>query len=61
MLLNRHDVRANGAGETVATVAPAAIANAIFDATGARPREMPFAPERVKAALDAPRSLQTGE
>jgi len=28
-----------------------AIANAIFDATGARLRTVPFTPERVKAAL----------
>jgi nicotinate dehydrogenase subunit B len=30
----------------------AAIANAIFDATGVRIRRAPFTPERVKAALD---------
>jgi CO/xanthine dehydrogenase Mo-binding subunit len=53
VLLNRTDVRANGAGETAVTVAPAAIANAIFDATGARVRDVPFTPERVKAALAA--------
>jgi CO/xanthine dehydrogenase Mo-binding subunit len=29
----------------------AAIANAIFDATGARLRQGPFTPERVKAAM----------
>jgi hypothetical protein len=32
-------------------VTPAAIGNAIFDATGARLRDLPFTPERVKAAL----------
>jgi nicotinate dehydrogenase subunit B len=53
VLLNRPDVRATGAGETAVTVAPAAIANAIFDATGARVRQVPFTPERVKAALAA--------
>ena len=53
VLLNRTDVRANGAGETAVTVAPAAIANAIFDATGARVRDVPFTPDRVKAALAA--------
>ncbi len=53
VLLNRTDARANGAGETAVTVAPAAIANAIFDATGARVRDVPFTPERVKAALTA--------
>jgi CO/xanthine dehydrogenase Mo-binding subunit len=35
------------------TVAAAAIANAIFDATGARVRQVPFTPDRVKAALVA--------
>jgi nicotinate dehydrogenase subunit B len=29
----------------------AAVANAIFDATGVRLRSVPFTPERVKAAL----------
>jgi nicotinate dehydrogenase subunit B len=45
------DVPATGAGETAITVTPAAIGNAIFDATGARLRDLPFTPERVKAAL----------
>jgi CO/xanthine dehydrogenase Mo-binding subunit len=45
--------RAMGAGETAVTVIPAAIANAVFDATGARLRQVPFTPERVKAALAA--------
>ncbi|PYV11214.1 MAG: xanthine dehydrogenase family protein molybdopterin-binding subunit, partial [Acidobacteria bacterium] len=53
VLINRSDVRAMGAGETAVTVVPAAIANAIFDATGARIRQVPFTPERVKAALAA--------
>jgi CO/xanthine dehydrogenase Mo-binding subunit len=43
--------RAMGAGETAVTVIPAAIANAVFDATGARLRQVPFTPERVRAAL----------
>jgi CO/xanthine dehydrogenase Mo-binding subunit len=39
--------------EERASVRPlaAAIANAIFDATGARLRRVPFSPERVRAAL----------
>jgi len=45
------DVPATGAGETAITVTPAAIGNAVFDATGARLRELPFSPQRVKAAL----------
>jgi CO/xanthine dehydrogenase Mo-binding subunit len=43
--------RAMGAGETAVTAVPAAIANAIFDAIGARLRQIPFTPERVRAAL----------
>lgn len=42
-----------GAGESSSVPGPAAIANAIFDATGVRMREAPFTPERVKAALAA--------
>ena len=51
MLINRTDGEAMGAGETAITVVAAAIGNAIFDATGARLRQVPFTPERVKAAL----------
>ncbi len=40
-----------GAGETTITLAAAAIGNAVFDATGARLREVPFTADRVKAAL----------
>jgi CO/xanthine dehydrogenase Mo-binding subunit len=42
-----------GAGETAVTAVAAAIANAVYDATGARIRQIPFTPERVKAALSA--------
>ena len=42
-----------GAGEPTATAIPAAIANAIYDATGARVRSVPFTPEKVLAALTA--------
>ena len=53
VLVNRTGVEAAGAGETAITIVAAAIGNAIFDATGARVREVPFTPQRVKAALDA--------
>jgi nicotinate dehydrogenase subunit B len=53
VLVNTMDAEANGAGETTITIVTAAIANAIFDATGARLRQVPFTPERVKAALNA--------
>ena len=42
-----------GAGEPTPTAIPAAIANAIFDATGARLRSLPFTPDKVQAALKA--------
>jgi CO/xanthine dehydrogenase Mo-binding subunit len=51
VLINRTDGDALGAGETAITIVAAAIGNAIFDATGARIRQVPFTPERVKAAL----------
>ena len=51
VLVNRPDVDAMGAGESTITLAAAAIGNAIFDATGARIREVPFTPARVRAAL----------
>ena len=53
VLVNRPDAEASGAGETAITIVAAAVGNAIFDATGARVREVPFTPERVKAALVA--------
>ena len=42
-----------GAGEAACTPVGAALANAVFDATGVRLRTIPFTPERVKAALSA--------
>jgi nicotinate dehydrogenase subunit B len=50
VLINRTDVEATGAGETAITIVAPAIGNAIFDAIGARLRQVPFTPERVKAA-----------
>jgi len=52
-LINRPDVPATGAGETAITLVPAAMGNAIFNATGVRLREVPFTSERVRAALTA--------
>jgi CO/xanthine dehydrogenase Mo-binding subunit len=40
-----------GAGEAACTPVAAALANAVFDATGARLRRVPFTPQRVKSAL----------
>ena len=53
VLINRPEGRALGAGETSITVVAAAVGNAIFDATGARLRQVPFTPERLREALDA--------
>jgi nicotinate dehydrogenase subunit B len=53
VLIDRPGEEASGAGETSITVIAAGIGNAIFDATGARLRRIPFTAERVKAALDA--------
>ena len=41
-----------GAGESASVPSAAAIANAVFDATGVRFRELPLTPERVRAALN---------
>lgn len=51
VLINRTDADATGSGETAITLVAAAVGNAVFDATGARLREVPFTPERVKGAL----------
>ena len=51
VLINRPDIAPSGAGEPSIRAVSAAIANAIFDATGVRIRRVPFSPDRVKAAL----------
>ena len=51
----RPDLPHYGAGETVCKPTLAAVANAIFDATGVRLRRIPFRPPRVLAALKAAR------
>ena len=53
VLLDRPAAKATGAGETAITLSAAAIGNAIFDATGARIRQVPFTLDRVKAALSS--------
>jgi CO/xanthine dehydrogenase Mo-binding subunit len=50
-LINRPQDPPLGAGEAAATAVAAALGNAVFDATGARLRTVPFTPERVRAAL----------
>ncbi len=51
IVVDRKDKPSKSIGEPVTVTVSAAIANAIYDATGARLRELPFTPERVKAAL----------
>jgi CO/xanthine dehydrogenase Mo-binding subunit len=51
VVVPQRDAPATGAGELSITVAPAAIGNAIYDATGVRLRDIPFTPARMKAAL----------
>jgi CO/xanthine dehydrogenase Mo-binding subunit len=60
VLLNRPDVRGtndsfvnSGIGEPPNTTPPAAIGNAIFDATGVRVRQLPYTPARMREALKA--------
>jgi CO/xanthine dehydrogenase Mo-binding subunit len=53
VLINQTDGEATGAGETAITIVAAAVGNAVFDATRARLREVPFTVDRVKAALAA--------
>jgi len=50
-LIQRLDQPPLGVGEAASTPVPAALANAVFDATGVRLRTVPFRAERVKAAL----------
>jgi CO/xanthine dehydrogenase Mo-binding subunit len=51
VLIDHPEVPPGGAGEATCRSVPAALANAIFDATGIRLRQAPFTPERLKAGL----------
>lgn len=53
VLMPRQDTAPLGAGESASVPSAAAIANAVFDATGVRFRELPLTPERVRAGLGA--------
>jgi len=50
-LIDRPEEPSYGAGEAASAPVAAAVANAIFDATGVRMRTVPFTADRVKAAL----------
>ena len=51
VLINRPELPPAGAGESSIRPVAAAIANAIFDATGVRLRRAPLTPQRLKPAL----------
>ena len=51
VLINHPDLPPSRAGEPASVATAPAIANAIFDATGARIRTAPLTPTRVKDAL----------
>lgn len=55
-LIDRPGEPSWGAGEPTACAIPAAIGNAVFDATGARLRAVPFTPQQVLAALARPQA-----
>jgi CO/xanthine dehydrogenase Mo-binding subunit len=55
ILIDRPDQPLLGAGEAATAPVAAALANAVFDATGVRLRTVPFTEERVKAALASDR------
>ena len=50
-LIDRPEMPPVGAGEAATAPVAAALANAIFDATGVRLRTVPFTPARVESAL----------
>jgi CO/xanthine dehydrogenase Mo-binding subunit len=52
VLIDRPELGPRGAGEPSTRTVPAAIANAIFDATGVRLRRVPLTAARMKEALE---------
>jgi isoquinoline 1-oxidoreductase len=52
ILVDNPDVPPQGCGEPAITTVAAALANAIFDAVGARVYILPMTPERILAAMD---------
>src|SRR5260221_981833 len=57
LMLPRQDQPPLGVGESASVPSAAAIANAIFDATGVRFRELPFTPGRILRGLRGERHL----
>jgi nicotinate dehydrogenase subunit B len=53
VIVDRKDIPPGGVGELGTMPTSASVANAIYDATGARVREWPFTAANVKAAMEA--------
>jgi nicotinate dehydrogenase subunit B len=53
VLINNLKVAPTGAGETIITLMPAVIGNAVYDATGVRLRQVPMTPANFLAAKAA--------
>ena len=51
LLVDHPELAPTGAGEATTRPTAAAVANAIFDATGVRLRQAPFTPDRLKAGM----------
>ena len=51
VLINHPEIPATGVGEPAVNLIAPGISNAVFDATGVRLRNLPFRPDRVKAAM----------
>jgi CO/xanthine dehydrogenase Mo-binding subunit len=51
VLVDSPEVPISGGGEPAITTVGAVVANAVFDACGARLYQLPMTPERVKAAI----------
>jgi nicotinate dehydrogenase subunit B len=60
VLIKAEDISPQGGGEPAIICMGAVLANAIYDATGARLFQLPMAPERVRQALAA-RSVRAGQ
>jgi nicotinate dehydrogenase subunit B len=57
ILIKNDELAPQGGGEPAIVAVGGAIANAIFDATGARLHQMPMTPERITAAMKNTRKI----
>jgi isoquinoline 1-oxidoreductase len=60
VLVRNDDLAPQGCGEPAITTAGGAIANAVFDASGARILRLPMTPKRIVAALAAAEGRKAG-